>query len=423
MKEDFLHHIWKFKLWEVPVLKTVDGEEITIIKTGEHNTDAGPDFFNTQLKIGKNKWAGNLEIHINSSDWLLHKHQQDEAYNNVILHVVYQHNQEILDKNGIPIPTLELAPIINDNLIERYQNLIASKDWIPCEKQINKVESFIIQNWMSRLAIERLERKSEEIEITLTQNKNDWEATFYGYLFKYFGLKVNALPFELLAKNTPLKITEKHQNLESIEALYFGQAGFLEEELADEYFNQLKKEYHFLKAKFQLSTIDISLWKYLRLRPSNFPTIRIAQLSALILNQSRLFSAALAANSIEELQQLFQVTASAYWDKHYQFAIESKKDTQKKLGKSTINSLIINVVVPIMFVYAKHHKNETINQKALSYLEILSSEDNTIIKKWELLGVKSTNALQSQALLELKNNYCSQKKCLTCSIGNNLLKK
>jgi len=423
MKEDFLHHIWKFKRWETPVLKTTDGEEITIVKSGEHNFDAGPDFFNAQLKIGDNKWAGNVEIHVKSSDWMAHKHQFDKSYDNVILHVVYQHNQEILDKNGVAIPTLELAPIIKQELVNQYQNLVNAKSWIPCENQLKKVDTFIVNNWLDRLAIERLERKSEEIEATLHQNKNDWEATFYEYLFKYLGLKVNALPFQLLAKNTPLKIAGKHQNQLSIEALYFGQAGFLEADLSDEYFLKLKKEYQFLKAKFQLTPLDNSLWKLLRLRPSNFPTIRIAQLSDLINRTPRLFAAVLSSNSIKEIEKLFQATASIYWNTHYLFGKKGKDDKAKNLGKTSINNIIINVVVPILFVYAKQKNNETINLKALSYLEVLPSENNAIIKKWEQLGVKSNSALQSQSLLELKNNYCSQKKCLNCSIGNNLLKQ
>ena len=422
MKEDFLHHIWKFKRWNAAVLKTIDGEEITIDRVGEHNYDAGPDFFNAQLKIGENKWAGNVEIHINSSDWIAHKHQLDKNYDNVILHVVYQHNKIIVDKNGVPIPTLELSKIIDTKLVSQYQNLIASETWMACEKQIHNVPEFIITSWMDRLAIERLERKAEEIKITLTQNKNDWETTFYTYLLKYLGLKVNALPFQMLAQITPLIIAEKHKNQLSIEALYFGQSGFLEEHIDDEYFLSLKKEYQFLKSKFKLTPLDKSLWKYLRLRPPNFPTIRIAQLSNLLLKNSRLFAAVLAANSIKELEQLFDVKASVYWETHYQFGEKAKNETSKNLGKLTVHNVIINVVVPIMFVYAQQNNNATINQKALSYLEALPSENNTIIKKWKLLNVTAKNALQSQSLLELKNNYCSQKKCLTCSIGNNLLK-
>lgn len=423
MKEDFLHHIWKFKLWETPQLKTVNGEEITIIKTGQHNTDAGPDFFNAQLKIEKNKWAGNVEVHVKSSDWMLHKHQLDKNYDNVILHVVYEHNQEIKDKNGAPIPTLELKGIINQLLINKYQDLIDSKNWIPCEHQLKTVEGFVVKNWLNRLAIERLERKSEEIAVTLLNNKNDWEATFYEYLFKYFGLKVNALPFQLLAKNTPLKIAEKHQSLLSVEALYFGQAGFLDEELSDEYFKSLKKEYHFLKAKFKLHSLDKSIWKYLRLRPSNFPTIRIAQLSSLLFQNSRFFSAILTANTISDIEKLFKVSTSSYWEEHYQFGKQGKTNSKKNIGKATIHNIIINVVVPILFVYAKNNNNETITRKALEFLELLPTESNVIVKKWNSLGVKASNALESQSLLELKNNYCSQKKCLTCNIGNNLLKK
>jgi len=422
ISEEFLHHVWQFKLFNTNNLKTIQNEEVKIVQSGIQNTDAGPDFFNAKLQISETLWAGNVEIHTKSSDWIKHQHQLDKTYDNIILHVVYEDDQPITDKSGNFISTIELKNKIGASLIENYHDLLNSKSWIPCENQIKNVDEFIINSWINRLIVERLERKSGEIKETLELNKNDWEETFYQYLFKYFGLTVNALPFHLLAKQTPLRILEKHNSLLSIESLLYGQAGMLEEDMQDTYYQSLREEYQFLKNKFSLEAIDKSLWKLLRLRPSNFPTIRISQLSNLLVKAPRIFSKVVGVSSIKELQSLFDVSASHYWDNHYQFGNKVDKKQVKKLGKTTINNIIINVVVPLLFIYSKENKTDDAGNEVFNYLEILPSEVNTIVKRWNELGVKTTNALQSQALLELKNNYCFQKKCLNCSIGNNLLK-
>lgn len=423
MKEDFLHYVWKYKLFDTSNLLTTNNEAITIINSGMHNTDAGPDFFNGKIQIGNTVWAGNIEIHINSSDWLAHQHQNDKSYENVVLHVVFNDDKTIYDAHNNPIPTLELKHLVSDKLMAKNQYLQNSKDWIPCQNQITAVDDFTIKTWLNRLAVERLERKAEEIQLTLQQNKNDWEQTFYQYLFKYFGLKVNALPFEQLAKNTSVKIAEKHNQLISIEALYYGQAGFLENNIKDEYYLRLQKEYQFLKAKFSLQPIDKSLWKLLRLRPANFPTIRISQLANLLNNQTRLFAKVLNVTDVKEVEKLFKTETSAYWKNHYQFGVAAEKSSIKKVGKTLINALIINVIIPFLFVYGKQKQEEKLMDKALFFLENIKSESNSIISKWEELDVISSNAMQSQALLELKNNYCSQKKCLNCNIGNKILQQ
>jgi hypothetical protein len=397
---------------------------IEVVSFGMHNTDAGPDFFNGKVKIGETIWAGNIELHINSSDWMKHKHQNDKAYDNVILHVVYNNDKQILDKNGNAIPTLELKSLISPELINNHNNLVYnSGSGIPCGEQIKTVDEFTIQSWINRLAIERLERKAAEIEETLKLNKNNWEETFYQYLFKYFGLKVNALPFELLAKNTPLKIIEKHHDLLSIEALLFGQGGYLDEDVEDEYFQKLKKEYHFLKSKFGLTPLDNSVWKMLRMRPGNFPTLRISQLANLLSGEARLFSKIIETESVKEIQDIFKVEASEYWNCHYQFGKLVEEDKKKKIGINTINSIIINVIVPFTFVYGKQNQKEEMVDKSLKLLESVKAESNSIINKWNELGVKISNAMQTQSLLELNNNYCSQKKCLNCSIGNKILQQ
>jgi hypothetical protein len=422
LKEDFLHYIWKYKLFDTSVLLTNNGDKVEVINFGIHNTDAGPDFFNGKIKVNGATWAGNIELHINSSDWLKHKHQNDKAYDNVILHVVYNNDKQIIDNDGNAIPTIELKGLISQALIANHNNLFCQLgSGIPCENQIKSVDNFTIQSWISRLAIERLERKSEEIQTTLTQNKNNWEETFYQYLFKYFGIKVNGLPFELLAKNTSLKIIEKHNSLFSIEALLFGQAGYLNNSIDDEYYLKLKKEYHFLRSKFDLKSLDSSVWKLLRLRPSNFPTLRIAQLSNLLRKETRLFTKIIEADSIKEIQELFKVEASEYWDSHYQFGKLVEGNKKKRIGLTTINSIIINVIVPFTFVYGKQNQKEELIDKAITLLESVKGENNSIIKKWNELGLITSNAMQTQALLELKNNYCSKKKCLNCSIGNKIL--
>lgn len=421
MKEDFLHYIWNFKLFDIRNLKTSKFEGVKIIKSGQHNKDAGPDFFNAHIQIENTVWVGNVEIHPKSSDWNKHKHQKDKAYDSVVLHVVYENDEEILNSKNQPIPTLELKNLIFKNVLSNYQNIENSSGWIPCNKQISQVDKFTINSWLERLAYERLERKIEDIEEVLILNKNDWETTFYQILLKYFGLKVNAIPFELLAQNTPLKIAEKHSNLLSVEALFFGQAGFLNECYEDEYYIKLKKEYDFLQNKFNLSPMDKSVWKFLRLRPYNFPTIRIAQVAQLFVKQSRMFNDIVSKQNLGDIKTLFNVSASEYWNTHYNFNVISKQDITKQLGALTINSIIINVVIPILFKYGKNNNNEEIISKSLQWLEELEPENNVIIKNWGNLNVIPKSALQTQALIELKNNYCSEKKCLNCNIGNKLL--
>ena len=419
-KEDFLHYIWKFKRFKSQDLITTNGESVQIIKVGLHNQDSGPDFFNAQLKIGNTIWAGNVEIHLKSSDWNAHNHQKDSAYNNVILHVVFEHNGEVKNTKNNSIPTLELKENIDLDLLHNYHQLIYSKNKIACGNQVTKISKFEFDNWLERLLLERLERKIGLIKTHLKNNKNNIDETFYHFLFKYFGLNVNSIPFEQLAQNTPLKIIEKHPQLISIEALLFGQAGFLNENLDDDYFQRLKKEYAFLQAKFQLQTIEKVTWKFSKLRPSNFPTIRISQLAMLLKKHPRLFSRILELSDVKEIQQLLQTSASDYWLTRYQFGVVSKSKP-KKMGKTMLNTIIINVVAPFLFVYGKLQQQEKYVALALELLEKTPPESNSIIAGWEAMGIEPTNSATTQALIELKTNYCSQKKCLNCQVGVKLL--
>ncbi len=422
MTEEFLHHVWKFKLFDQADLKTTSGEVVEILKAGIHNFDSGPDFFNTQIKIGETKWAGNAEIHINASDWNKHFHQQDKAYNNIVLHIVYNADEPIYRTSGELIPTIEIKERIDDKLIQKYLNFKSNTNWIPCEKQIQTVPSLIINSTIDKLLLERLERKSQLISDSLKLNNNNWEETFYQYLSRNFGFKTNASPFELLAKSIPLLVLTKHKSsLLQIEAMLFGQAGMLNEHLEDKYPQALQNEYVFLKQKFQLNSMDAHLWKFLRLRPVNFPTVRIAQLANLIYHSTHLFSKIIETEKCDELKMLMNVDVSEYWKTHYVFD-KASKTRSKHLGGDSVNNIIINTVVPFLFVYGKQKDDQRYVDRALAFLEQMEGENNSIINAWEAIKLPVKTAYSTQALLQLKNEYCNHKKCLSCNIGTYLIK-
>ncbi len=423
MKEDFLHFLWRFKKFDLHDLTTSDGEKIDIVQWGQHNTHAGPDFLNVRLYIGETLWAGNVEMHLNSAEWVQHKHHEDKAYNNVILHVVLNENQAVFRQNGEKVPCLELKNRIPAKLQSTYLAILNNAHWIPCQHHFFEVPERTKVLWLERLLIERLEQKTEGIARLLAENKNNWEETFYQVLARNFGLKVNAEPFESLAQSVSLLTLTKHKNsLLQLEAILFGQAGLLEEAFEDDYPRQLQKEYHFLRAKHQLSPIPSTMWKFLRLRPSNFPTIRLAQFSTLIFQSVHLFSKILEAETIKEVHRLFELQLSDYWLTHYVFDKSSPK-RPKSLGEDTINLLIINTIAPFLFLYGTQKGIDTIRDKALTLLENLGAEDNSIISKWKELGINPTSAAQTQALLQLKNTYCTPQHCLECAIGNKILSK
>lgn len=422
MTEDFLHYLWKFKLLDNLNLKTTSDEIIELLKTGEHNFDAGPDFFNGKLKIGKTVWAGNIEIHVNASDWEKHKHNTNKAFDNIILHVVYNADIQIKRANGELIPTLEVKNKFNPKLYNNYLNFKSSKEWIPCAKQIHLTPQMIINSTIDKLLLERLERKVIAVKNSLQLNKNNWEETFYHYLARNFGFNTNAEPFELLAKSTPLNVLAKHKNsLLQIEALLFGQAGFLDEHYSDAYILSLQNEYTLLKHKFKLQSIDKHLWKFLRLYPANFPTIRIAQFADLVYRSSHLFSKIIDAESIEAIKKMLAANVSEYWNNHYKFETISNKKS-KSLGSQSIDIIIINTVVPFLFVYGKQMNDDKYIDRAILFLEKIKGEKNSITKSWDELKIPINTAYNTQALLQLKKEYCSQKKCLQCGIGNYLLK-
>ena len=419
MKEEFLHFIWEHKLFIRTNLKTVDGEVLEIISTGQPNPNSGPDFFNARVRIGETTWAGNIEIHQKSSHWYQHRHDTDAAYDNVILHVVEMHDKPVLVKNHA-VPTLEIS--FQPEIFENYEQLLKSKCWIACEERLSGVDPFILRFWFSALMIERLQAKTSHILELLQQNKNNWNETFYQLLARNFGMKTNALPFELLAKSTPLNILSKQKNdLFQTEALLFGQSGLLNETLlGDDYYLSLRKEYSYLYKKYGLSGIESHLWKFMRLRPVNFPTIRIAQLAMLIHHSSALFSRILEIDTLQELKTLFDVSASEYWDTHYRFN-KTSGEIKKTLGETAFNNLVINTIAPMLFVYGDQHLDQAMKDRALFFLEKLPPESNQIISKWNERGIDSRSAFETQALIQLKNCYCEIKKCLHCQLGAKII--
>lgn len=421
MQEEFLHYIWKYKKLDVIHLKTIQNESIQIVSVGQHNLNSGPDFFNAQLKIEEQLWAGNVEIHLKSSDWFVHNHEIDSAYDNVILHVVWEYDTDVYRKNNSIIPTLELKNFIDKKLFDNYKTLISNqKRWINCENHFSEVDNFILNNWLERLYFERLERKSNTIQNLLENCKNDWEAVLFALLAKNFGLKVNGEAFYSLVKSIDFSIVRKIQSKpEQLEALFFGQSGLLENDFQDAYYLELVKEYSFLKQKFKLNNQHVLPFQFFRLRPQNFPTIRLAQLAMLYHKNHNLFSKIISIQTLREYYELFDVSTSTFWETHYTFEKQSKKAI-KKLSRSFIDLIIINTILPLKFSYAKQTGQEVENQ-IIEIISEVQSEDNSIIKAFNSLKNVSHSSLQSQALIQLKTEYCDKNKCLQCAIGNALI--
>ncbi len=422
MNESFLQFIWKHRLFIEKGLHTNDGEIIRVLAPGMLNTDAGPDFFNARIKVGETIWAGNVEVHQKSSDWYRHKHDQDPAYDNVVLHIVGHDDQPVKNSKGQILPSLVLR--YDDRLEANYGDLLKSKGWIACSDRLLEVDPMTFQFWFHGLMIERLQQKTDEIITRLELNKNDWNETFYQFLARNFGFKTNSLPFELLAKALPLSVLAKHKNdLFQLEALLFGTAGLLNEELlGDDYFLALRKEYSFLYKKYNLKPIAGHLWKFLRLRPVNFPTVRIAQFAKLIHQSTALFSQIVGVDELAKIKKLFHVEASSYWATHYRFNKISAKSV-KHLGDSSFYNLVINTLVPFLFVYGDYHNKHELKDLALDYLEKVPPEQNAVIANWEKLGISVRSAFDSQALIQLKNCYCNSKKCLNCPVGTKLISR
>jgi hypothetical protein len=416
--EKLLQYIWQFQYFNKSELKTTGDYDIEIISAGTINKDQGPDFTNAKIKINNAVVAGSIELHLKTSLWKKHKHHTDPNYKNVVLHVVFEHDTEMSDE----LPVLELKTRIPKLLLTNYQQLMANDAFIPCAGSISTVKEITWTAWKERLLAERLIRKSKAVFSHLQKNNAHWEETFWWLVARNFGIKINADAFEQMAQSVPLNILAKHKNqIHQLEALLFGQAGLLNDSFTESYPQLLQKEYQFLRSKYNLVPNHTPV-HFLRMRPLNFPTIRLAQLAMLVHNSNHLLTKILEAKTVAEVMDWLSVTANDYWHYHYQFDVLSEF-RQKKLGSTMIENILINTVVPVVFAYGHHHNNETFKTRALSWLEQIKSEQNIIINEFSQLSIKSKSAFDSQAIIELKNEYCTQKRCLECSVGNYIFKQ
>ncbi len=424
MTEDFLQYVWQFQQFDKSNLLSKENHNLNILKVGQKNFDAGPDFSNARIMFDGVEWAGQVEIHCNSSEWINHKHQNDLSYDNVILHVVWHHNEVITRDNGSIVPTLELKNIVFENTINNYRNLVLNKKDIACDTFFKDCSEISKLSMLDKALANRLERKANEINSILIRNKQDWEETSYQILARNFGFKLNSEVFLRLAEVLPLKIIKKHQgNLFQIEALCFGQAGFLNDSV-DDYSRKLETEYTYLANKYGLQSLTMSKhqWKYLRTRPSNFPSIRLHQFASII-NSTRSFFLDFVLNARKEnIIKLLHILPSKYWQTHYDFDKKSKV-LLKGLGNSSIENVIINTTVSLLAAYSFSTGLQEYFERAVEILGELKSEKNTITEKWENLGLKIKSSFDSQAVIEQYNEFCSKKRCLECSIGSTILKR
>jgi len=420
MKEEFLHYLWKYSLYEQDSLVDNDGNGIAVMNPGEYNRDSGPDFFNARIYIAGTEWAGNVEIHTKSSHFNTHGHNSDHAFDNVILHVVAENDKRVFNSRGEELLTVEIR--FDQALYEKYSDLVNNPCIIACQNEIGNSDRFHLRHWLHSLLIERLQAKADAVMKIFAETGNDWDETFYRTLSRYFGFRVNTEPFEMLATSLPFKIIRRHSDSRfQIEALLFGTAGMLEEglfkdALSERYYKDLLKEYKILSSKYSLQPIHGWLWKFCRLRPVNFPTVRISQLAALLSTAGGLFSKTLEADNIRQLKDLFGVSASSYWYDHYVFGKKSIS-VSKNTGTQAIDLFLINAVIPLVFIYGRFHDNHEVCERALSFLEEIGPESNSLTRDWKSAGVEVESAFYTQALLQLTDEYCRKRRCLDCRIG------
>lgn len=422
MTEKLLQFIWQMQYFNKHDLQTASQESLTIIFPGHLNTHQGPDFTAASIRINKTTWAGSIELHVKASDWKHHGHSDDINYKNVVLHVVWKNDCRITDSNGNELPTLALEDRVSKLLLQRYEELMHNQSHIPCEKSCTAVSDLVWLAWKERLIVERLQRKTDLIKSYLEQTNNHWEEVFWWLIARNFGITTNANGFELIARSISINTLTKHKtNILQLEAFLLGQAGLLEQQFEEAYPIMLQKEFNFLKKKYRLKPIVQPIY-FLRMRPQNFPTVRLAQLSMLVHRSLHLFSQVKAAGKLDEIRKLFTITANDYW--HYHYRLNEKTSYQEKtLGMQFINNIIINTIVPTVFTYGYIHNEPAYKDKAVRWLQDIPPENNLVTRKWKDVGIDNKNAFDSQSLHELTKQYCLQKHCLSCSVGNAVLKR
>ena len=419
--ESLLHFIWQFRLFDESKLKFIDGAAVRVVSPGMHHRDAGPDFRNARLQTDDALWVGNVESHIRSSDWYRHQHQTDEAYDYVIAHVVFENDALVSNRSGVAVPCIELKDVIPPLLFERYRTLMSGMFDIPCSG-IGRTDVLTLHNWLDRLLVERLESRSDQVKKILEICKFDWQETLHVFIFRAMGMQVNQLPFEMLARNVPAGLLRQYAgSTYKLESILLGCAGFLSAESRDVYTDELKSEFEFLRKKHRLKVMELSLWKFLRMRPMNFPTIRIAQLASMYSTQTMSPSELSKLKDVRALRDFFSCRASPYWDAHYRLG-ESSAFRPKTPGKQAIENALINAVIPLMFEYARHRGDSVLRERCLEWLYELKPENNQVVRAWIRPGIEPDSAAASQALLQLKRFYCDERRCLDCAVGHKLLK-
>ncbi len=421
LSERLLQFIWQFQYFNTQNLFTAKGEPLQIIHPGMYNTNQGPDFLQGKIKTGNTLWAGNIELHINASDWQAHHHSEDALYSNIILHVVWINDKPVQDISGTVLTTLEMQPLVSRLMLEHYQRLMLSHRFVACENQLPVLQPIAWDSWKERLMVERLQKRAARIFELHTKSNNHWEEVLWWMLARNFGIVVNADAFESIAQSIPVNLLAKHKNqIQQLEAILLGQANLLNDDGEEDYIKLLRREYRFLQKKYTLNPAGITP-VFLRMRPSSFPTVRLSQLAALIATSAHLFSKIKEAITLNDVMAMLNVTANDYWHYHYRIG-EPTAYKPKVLGRQMMENIMINTIVPLLFAYGVYTKVQQYKDKAIDWLVQLSPEANNITKQWKAHGVENGNALHSQALLELKKNYCDVKRCLDCAVGNKILK-
>jgi len=421
MDEFFLQFLWKFQKFNSQTLTLTDDQSLIVFQPGFQNEHSGPDFREAKLKIDEITWSGSVEIHYKSSDWIRHNHSKDKAYENVILHVVWIHDQEIAVK-GSQLPTLQLSDFVSQDLETTYRKYINQPETIRCADQLSNIPQIQMSTLLDRSLASRLEQKSQLVLDTLREVGEDWEETTYRMIGRNFGFKTNAEPFERLMASMPYSILRKHLHRpEQVHALIFGMAGFLEE-VTDQYSESLQAEFDFLKKKYNLSPqLMRHHWKFARMRPANFPTVRLAQFAAMIQGNNQLFARLIGSENLKDIQEMIRQPLPEYWQEHYDFGKVSTRS--QKIGKSSLENVIINSLAPVLAAYSKYLDEISYLEKAQTLLEQLPAEKNSIIKKWDAVGVASQHAADSQALIYQYREFCTKKRCLNCNIGISILNR